>query len=81
LSGNTLILNGTGTNKTVYTFPSKANTLTYTKHEFHAELLKVTNQTKPATLTSSSFGMNDAGFDFTKKDNLFREEITKGEIA
>ena len=69
--GDKLILDGGGNDATVHTFLGPDDIRLYTADVVQTEILKLTRQTKPASLTAATFGMTSASLDFSKKDELF----------
>ena len=57
---DSVVKKGTGADVTVYTFLGKDDIRLYSADEFKKDILDITRQSKPATLTAVSFGMINA---------------------
>ena len=78
-TGNKTVKNSNGNDVVVRTFLGKADIRTYTAEEFQTEVLDLTRQCKPATLSVPSYGTSVATMDYNRKEERFREEIVEGE--
>ena len=79
--GDKLILDGGGNYVTVHTFLGPDDIRLYTADAVQTEILMLTRQTKPASLTAATFGMTSASLDSSKKDELFREDLIESNFS
>ena len=75
-----LIKDGTGADLTVNTYLGANDIRAIAAADFHRDVLKQTRQRKPATLTAAPFGMTTASLDYSKKDNIFREDLIESNL-
>lgn len=75
-----LIKDGTGADLTVHTYLGADDIRTIAASDFHQDVLKQTRQRKPATLLAAPFGMTAASLDYSKKDDIFREDLIESNL-
>ena len=75
-----LINDGNGADITVHTYVGANDIRTIAASDFHQDVLKQTRQRKPATLLAVPFGMTAASLDYSKKDDIFCEDLIESNL-
>ena len=65
----------------MHTFLGLEDIRTYIVDAFQKEVLKFTCQKKPASLVAATFGATSVGLDFSKKDELFRDDLIESNFS